>query len=189
MRLIQGLLFGLLVCAAVVNSRAAGPDARNVKLKIGDKAPDFALRDQRGALVRLSDFTGCHNRSLNNRKYVLLDFFATDCKACREELPQVVEIAKKHSDKMQVLLVALLEKEDGQNKLDEFLRSNSLTFPVLADTYSAAAKKYVANGDMVTIPALFLIDCHGSVREILLGVQGNLELAVAKILTPEPVSN
>lgn len=184
MRSIQGLLVGLLVCIPAATVLPAEPQANDLKLKVGDKAPDFALRDREGRLVRLSDFVGNKRSSTNAGTYVLLDFFATDCKACRKELPQVVAIAKKHSDKLQVLLVALLEKEDGESKLEEFLSAHPLPFPVLVDTYSSVAKKYVMRGDSVTIPAFFLIDSRGIVRKTVVGVQEDLEMIVAKILPP-----
>jgi peroxiredoxin len=189
MRALQGLLLGLLVCVWVPATSAAGPTSKNLKLKAGDKAPDFGLRDRNGELLRLSDFTSSRNKGPAIHKYVLLDFFSTDCKSCKEELPHVVEFSKKHSDTIQVLLVALLEKDEGQNKLEEFLRINPLPFPVLADTYSSVAKKYVTNGDTVTIPALFLIDSQGTVRETWVGLQEKLEIALEKVLTPETASN
>jgi peroxiredoxin len=182
--LIVRLAIGLLVCVGAATTLAAEPEAKDLKLKVGDKAPEFALRDREGRLVRLSDFAGGKRGSTNAGAYVLLDFFATDCKACRKELPKVVAIAKKHSDKMQVLLVALPEKEDGESKLEEFLSANPLPFQVLVDTYSSVAKKYVMRGDSVTIPAFFLIDSRGIVRKTVVGVSEDLEMVVAKILPP-----
>jgi peroxiredoxin len=154
-------------------------------VKKGDAAPDFSLRDQDGNLVRLSDrvYPG-KERSWRPKQVVLLDFFATDCKACREELPQVVELARRRKD-IQVLLVAIPEAEDGKKKLDDFFQRNPVPFPILVDAYQTVARKFVAGKDhSVTLPALFLIGKSGRIRALWMGLEKDLLSQVEKILPP-----
>ncbi|HOX44266.1 MAG TPA: TlpA disulfide reductase family protein [Myxococcota bacterium] len=154
----------------------AGDPPAAPKVKVGDDAPDFFLRDLEGNMIRLSDyaFKGPENPRRLKRK-VLLDFFRTDCKPCMKELPQVVEFHQNHKDRVQVVLVALLEEEDGRNKLDRWLSANKLPFPVLVDAYENVAKKYIVQGDTVQLPSMFLIDENATVRARLVGLQDNLE--------------
>jgi peroxiredoxin len=110
-------------------------------------------------------------RPRHPKRVVVLDFFRTDCKPCRNGLPKLVKLHKKlRSRGVQVVLVALLEDEEGEAKLDRFLARYPLPFPVLVDAYSNVARKYVATGDSVQIPALFVIDRNGVLRSRVGGV-------------------
>ncbi len=154
----------------------AGDPPAAPKVKVGDDAPDFFLRDLEGNMVRLSDyaFKGPESPRRVKRK-VLLDFFRTDCKPCMKELPQVVEFHHKHKDRVQVIMIALLEEEDGRGRLDRWLAANKQPFPVLVDAYENVAKKYIVEGDTVQLPSMFLIDENATVRARLVGLQDNLE--------------
>jgi peroxiredoxin len=155
-----------------------GPTPK-AKLKAGEKAPDFSLRDREGNLVRLSDFVFPGQETARKKKTkVVLDFVATDCKACVTELPQVVDYQNKHKGEVQVILVAIPEKENGQAKLDEFLKSHPVPFPVLVDGYETVAKKYVADGNTLTLPALFAIGTCQTIKAVFLGLEKDLESAL-----------
>ncbi len=185
--MIRVLCTGVLACLAWGSSfpgSAAEPVAKS-RFKAGDRAPDFSLRDREGNLLRLSD-RAYPGKELPRRpkQVLLLDFFATDCKACREELPQIVELSKKRKD-IQVLLVAIPEAEDGLRKLEDFLKEHPVPFPVLVDTYQSVARKYVATQDSITLPALFLIGKSGRIRAVWMGLEKDLMSQVEKIL-PAP---
>lgn len=128
-------------------------------LKLGKKAPDFQLRDRQQTLVRFSSFAA--------NKVVVLDFFRTDCKPCVKSLGKLVALHKRFgSNKKDVrfLLVAMLEREEGETKLDAFLKKAKLPFPVLVDAYDTVAKKFIAKGSSVQLPSLFVLGKKGKVR-------------------------
>jgi peroxiredoxin len=157
------------------------------KVKVGDEAPDFFLRDLEGNMIRLSDFAfkGPENPR-RKKRMVLLDFFRTDCAPCMKELPQVIEFHHKHKDRVQVILVALLEEEDGRAKLDRWLKAHKLPFPVLVDAYENVAKKYIVDGDTVSLPSIFLIDGGAIVRSRLVGLKDALEAELRPALEGPP---
>jgi thiol-disulfide isomerase/thioredoxin len=149
----------LMTCALLAPAAGAAPD-------IGKAAPRFALRDLEGALISLSDlaYSGAE-RSHRPKHVVVLDFFRTDCAPCRKGLPKLISLHKRFKGKkVKVILMALLEEDEGQEKLDRFLKSTRLPFPVLVDAYAVASKKYVAHRGGVSLPALFVIDRAGILR-------------------------
>jgi peroxiredoxin len=133
---------------------------------VGKTAPGFTLRDKDGALLSLSDMAYSGPEKVNRpRQVVLLDFFSTSCKPCIKSLPALIELYKKFTGKgVKMIMVALLEEEEGQEKLDRFLKEHPLPFTVLIDPYQAAGKKYVEQRGAVQIPALFVIDQTGVIR-------------------------
>ena len=153
------------VALALLLAALASPvEARPRKNK---PAPDFSLRDQQGALVQLSRLAypgKAHPR--RPRQVVLLDFFRTDCAPCVKALPKLVALHNKFkSSGVTVLLVALLERERGEQKLAAFLKRHPLPFTVLVDGYGVAAKKYVVRQGEAKIPAMFVVDRKGVLRE------------------------
>ena len=175
---IAGILVGWCMQADAGEKKPGKP-----KVKVGDQAPDFSLRDLESNLVRLSDmaYQG-EEKSWKKKTRVMLDFFRTDCEPCMKELPQVIEYHKKHKAKVQVMLVALLESEEGREKLDKFLKKNKVPFPVLVDAYETVAKKYIMDGETCTLPSIFFINKEGIVLARFVGLKRDLESSLKKAL-------
>lgn len=175
----------IILAIACLSLVATGAGAGAPKVKVGDTAPDFSLRDLDSNLVRLSDMAYPGKEvSWKKKKKVLLDFFRTDCKPCMKKLPEIIAYQNKHKERVQVVLIALLESENGREKLDRFLKEHKLPFPVLVDSYETVAKKYIVDGETVTLPSIFLIDKNGKVcarlQEIKCDLETALKQAVAK---------
>ncbi len=135
-----------------------GGSADAQALKVGSKAPDFRLRDRQQSLFRFSRFSA--------GKVVVVDFFRTDCAPCIKSL---AVLKKLHHDlrankKVRFLLIALLEDNEGGGKLDALLKRHHLPFPVVVDAYGSVAKKFIAKGNSVQLPSLFVIDKKRHVR-------------------------
>jgi peroxiredoxin len=156
-----------LVLAAV----ALTPSAWAEPPSVGKEAPAFSLRDREGALISLGDFAyPAPDKPGRARKVVLLDFFRTDCAPCKKALPKLVDLHRKLAGKpLQVMLLALLEEDEGEEKLERFLKANPVPFLVLVDPYGTAAKKYIADKGGYQIPSLFMIDRGGVLRHRWLG--------------------
>ncbi|WP_268034139.1 TlpA disulfide reductase family protein [Algoriphagus sp. PAP.12] len=120
-------------------------------LSVGQPAPEIALTNPNGELIKLSDFKG---------KYVMIDFWAAWCKPCRQENPNVVRLYNEYNSKgFEVLGVSLdRTREDWVKAIQE----DGLLWPQVSDLKyfnSEAAELYQINA----IPATYLIDPDGNI--------------------------
>lgn len=167
-------IFLATACAiALASSAKAGPKpAISGMLKPGDAAPTFKLRALDGAMVRLDElaYAGKEKKWAKKRP-VFLDFFRTDCEPCMKAMPDLIQIHEKYSSRgLQVVLVALLEETDGRKKLESYLTKNKLPFTVVVDNTGHHAKMYL--GELVTLPASFLINREGVLQKVKYGATG-----------------
>lgn len=125
---------------------------------IGEPAPDFALTTKDGSVVRLSDLRG---------KSVVLNFWASWCGPCREEMPEFEEAHRARADRGDLVIVAVNElADDSRGAADAFVDALGVTFPVAYDTdTSAVGRRYGVRG----LPSTFFIDGEGIVRAATLG--------------------
>ena len=121
---------------------------------LGSPAPEIVLKDLQGRDVKLSDLRG---------KIVLVNFWATWCKPCKEEMPAMQASYDKLRDKGFVVL-AVNELEDTA-RVAEHIRTHGHTFEVVMDHNNQVANMY----GVVGLPASFLIDPQGIVRERISG--------------------
>jgi len=121
---------------------------------IGGPAPAFTLNDLEGHPVSLSDYHG---------KTVLLTFWATWCKPCAKEMPEIQAAYEKYEDRnFVVLAINFGEKSDPAKA---FTHHGHLTFPVLLDPGAKVASRY----SVVSLPVSFFIDANGLIRERVVG--------------------
>lgn len=165
-----GIVISLLLAAGLL--AACRPDVpapvRAVKAEVGYSAPDFELTDLDGKRVRLSDFRG---------KPVVLNFWATWCPPCRQELPIFQDLHQRRGDAF--VLLAVSEGESQQDVL-AFIHKYGYTFRVLLDPQLIVGRAYGAHG----IPKTFVIDPDGVIVYIRQGTvrTGELDLALREYL-------
>ncbi len=141
------LLFALIATCLIAACRRGSQPAR-----IGDAAPDFSISN--GArTVTLSQFRG---------KPVVLNFWATWCPPCVEEIPSLVALQKQLGDKVVILAVSTDEDEDGYK---EFVKAHMQGVLTVRDG------KHVSNTLYGTFafPETFVIDRQGVVRRKFIG--------------------
>lgn len=121
------------------------------KLAVGSEAPDIALENPNGEVVKLSSLRG---------NVVLIDFWASWCKPCRMENPNVVRMYKQYNPKgFEIYGVSLDKSRDAWLKAIE---QDGLTWTHVSDLQfwqSAGAKLY----NVTAIPKTFLIDKDGTI--------------------------
>jgi thiol-disulfide isomerase/thioredoxin len=117
-------------------------------------APPLALNDLDGKPWDLSALRG---------RAVLLNFWATWCEPCREEMPSLQALAKRHEpDSLLVLMVNYREAEPG---IRRFLERVPLALPVLLDSDGSAAREWTPR----VFPTTVLIDRNGRPRHQVVG--------------------
>jgi peroxiredoxin len=132
-------------------------------------APGFSLPDSGGVAVSLSQFRG---------KVVLLNFWATWCHGCKEEIPWYMEFADKYKDKGFVVVGVSMD-EDGWKSVKPFLQEKKMTYPVVIGTQELM-NQY--RGD--SMPVSVLIDRDGKIADLHSGVvdKGGWEREIQQLL-------
>lgn len=131
------LVVGLAGCGAPAGSRLA---------------PEFVLPDLAGKTVSLSAFRG---------KPVLVNFWATWCETCREEMPALEDLSRRSGERFAVIGVSL---DEDASAVPPFVKEYKLTFPILL-----ADRKAVAGYAVRGLPAAFLIDAEGLITRRWVG--------------------
>lgn len=127
--------------------------AQSGAIEIGKEAPDFSLADINGKQVSLSDFKG---------KAIILDFFASWCPPCRQEVPDFVELQKTYGDQGFVVIgVALVKSQEAKDFAEEF----NINYPVLVDD----GKVSNLYGPIRSIPTTFILDKNGKIVKMYIG--------------------
>jgi cytochrome c biogenesis protein CcmG/thiol:disulfide interchange protein DsbE len=137
---------------------SAGGDARGVGPLPGHEAPPFTLKDPSGQTITLRQFRG---------QVVLLNFWATWCAPCREEMPELERLYRDNKDQGLVVLAVSIDDASSARHVPEYLKEGHpsvgpYTFPVALDQKQEVAMKYKLLG----VPASFFIDRDGVIRVV-----------------------
>jgi len=146
---------GLALCA-MLDSSAVAP---------ATVAPDFTLRTMDGPNLRLQEQRG---------RVVLVNFWATWCGPCRQEMPHLNRLYEKYRSSGFVLLG--VNVDDDPRNAAGVAGKLGLKFPVLLDTDKRVSKLY----DLATMPSTVLIDRDGRVRFVHRGYLDGYEATYDK---------
>ncbi|GAA0178705.1 redoxin domain-containing protein [Clostridium sediminicola] len=124
----------------------------SVELKVGEEAPNFTLENLSGKATSLKDYRG---------KIVLINFWATWCKYCDKEMPDLEKFNNENDD----LIVLAVDVKESKNTVEKYIKKGGYTFPVLLDKDAKLASTYLVSA----YPTSYFVDEEG----ILLGsIQG-----------------
>ena len=122
---------------------------------VGLEAPEPFLRDPSGKTLDPSELKG---------SVVLVNFWATWCQPCREEMPSLQNLYNRFRDKQGFHMVTVLFRDD-YGKASAYLKENHYDIPVLIDTDGRTARAYGVTG----VPETYLVDRKGILKEKMIG--------------------
>lgn len=127
-------------------------------IKVNSAAKDFQLKTLDGKTVRLSELKG---------KKVLLNFWATWCPPCREEMPELQKYYEESAEKNNVVFlgVNITDQEFGIKTVREFVDYYGLTFPIILDETGDVSIDY----KILSIPTTFIINEQGMIVQEING--------------------
>jgi peroxiredoxin len=131
-----------LTALSMGSANASGPVT-------GEQSPDFTLESKDGGNMRLSEQRG---------NIVLVNFWASWCGPCREELPAFEELYQEYAD-LGVEILAI-NVDDEKEKANVLLDDIEVSYPVLFDTAGEVSKLY----DVNAMPTTVMVDRDGNVR-------------------------
>jgi len=156
-KVVAAVLLIALMTVAIVQAMEKEEKPDNLPgLGIGVKAPDFELINLKGEQVKLSDFHG---------KKIMLNFWATWCPPCKEEMPDMEKFHQQAKDDVVILAVNI----DPQYNVQEFITEMGITFPILLDKKDDVNSIY----QVLTIPTTYFIDEEGIIRHKYLSAMTN----------------
>lgn len=156
-------------CISSVLVLMLGAFTLQAQVKVGQKAPEFALPGLNGDSVKLGDLKG---------KVVLVDFWASWCGPCRQNNPYLVRLYKKYQQKGFEILGVSIDKKDADWK--KAINADQLPWTQVNDNKGWEASSTLVYG-VDAIPASFLLDKDGVIRAI--NPEGNeLENRLRKLL-------
>lgn len=147
------IVFVLFPFFRPMRDRVMGPEG---KVLVGQAAPDFSFLDSEGAPHRLTEFRG---------NVVLVNFWASWCDPCMQEMPDLQALEKKMGEKKFKLLAVNVDEtvEQTKGKLPLAQMPEGLFFN--------AKDSELAPYKVKTIPVSFLIDSEGIVRKAVAGTE------------------
>jgi peroxiredoxin len=138
---------------------------------VGARQPELGLVDRAGQRVDLQSLKG---------KVVLVDFWASWCAPCKEEMPVLERLYKKY--KGQGLVVVGVSVDREESNVREFLKGMPVSFPIVHDKEHAVADRYAPP----RMPSSYIVDRNGVIRHVHAGFKqadaAKLESEVAALL-------
>ncbi len=150
---LKNLILGLTLSVLAATSLAASG-------LIGQAAPDFALKSSSGENLRLSEYRG---------DVVMVNFWATWCGPCRQEMPLLDELYSRYERVGFSLLGVNID--DDSRKAMRMVSELGISFPVLFDVRKEVSKLYKVD----TMPVTVLSDREGTIRYVHHGYKPGYE--------------
>ena len=132
---------------------------------IGSMRPDFKLESNKGRSITPSDYAG---------KTLLINFWATWCSPCREEMPMLMDLQREHGpDGLQVDGIALDDAQTASNFVETF----GITYPILLGMEDVFTTSMAYGNEEGVLPYSVLVDKTGVVRWQYAGIIKHEQIA------------
>ncbi len=143
-----------------------------IEPRVGFRAPDFSLQTLEGQPFQMTNLLG---------KVVLINYWATWCIPCKQEIPVLEKLSQEYQQKGVVFISVNAIDQDDLNNVQTIVSDYRMTIPVLLDQDRQFADKYQA----LFFPTTYLVDASGVIREINMGdnTEAELRTSLEKILS------
>ncbi len=169
----RGRIFSTaFLCLFIFAVGCVNQNSRNVNASSGELAPGqlFSLKDLNGSDVHIQNL-------LTEKKAVLLNFWATWCPPCREEIPALIKLQEKYKDKSFTILG--VDIGESRTKASAFVEKAGINYPVVLDSDSNIAEQYGVLG----IPTSILVSSDKKILGVYYGFTRQLVEDVEKVLS------
>ena len=152
------LFFSLALMILTITQSTASGDSTSTLHAVADRpvAPEFALADIDGVMHRLSDYRG---------QVVIVNFWATWCPPCREEMPSMQRAWEQIQDEDMVILA--IDVGEDEDTIFTFTADYPVEFPLLLDLDSRVIQEWPVRG----LPTTFIVDPQGRIAYRAIGTR------------------
>jgi len=151
--------FGVLIIVSLVLTafflHFTGQQSSVVGNSPGESAIDFELQALDGTPTRLSSYKG---------KPIILNFWASWCEPCENEMPELDKFHNKYTEDVLVMGVNITSQEISEQSVRNFVNELDISFPVLLDTEGVFRQYEVMN-----LPTTYFIDSNGKIVDSYYG--------------------
>jgi len=144
----------LPACKSEKDGEKKGAPAQVSKAVEGAAAPDFTVKDLEGKDVKLSALKG---------SVILVNFWATWCPPCKEEIPSMIKLNKAMAGKSFRMLAISID-EGGKDAVQKFFKGNN-DLPTCLDPDGKVSQLYGTTG----VPETFIVDKQGIIQKKVVG--------------------
>src|SRR5262245_3416039 len=171
-----GVLLALVLMPALAS--AADKD----RYDVGEEVPGFTLKvlngDESGEpYVSVDKYYGAEAKE--QKKAIILTFFATYCEPCKREMPFLAAMYDAYKDKgLQILSVSIDKENDKVDFAKDLAKQNNVHFPVLTDRFNIVAKRYFIS----KLPCVYVINGEGKVSQVNIGYSGDVTKGLLEMI-------
>src|SRR5262245_16753888 len=162
MKQLSRIVAALVLACAVLNAS-----------EVGDRFPDFTLKNLSGREVSWKTFQG---------KVVIVNLWMTTCPPCRKEMPMLQHLHNKYA--RQGVVVVGISADEKAATAAKFARQLKITYPLLLDSILMTSESEQKKFGFLGLPTTFIIDRSGIVRKKVIGFtyQEDLEHTLSELL-------
>ncbi len=150
------IIAGIFLIIYSVSQQDSDDSIKKMPVVVGLNAPSIELVDAKtGNKVLSSEFNG---------KVVFINFWATWCTPCQEEMPSIEKLHNRFKDNKDFLLITILFRDEADAAV-KYMNKNKYSFPLMIDNGFKAAKAYGVTG----VPETYIVDKKGVLKKKVLG--------------------
>ena len=148
------ILSAIIILGGITQLNIQNLNGADIGTEVGQKAPDFSLKNIDGEKVNLRELEG---------KKVFLNFWASWCKPCQIEMPDIQKLHEEYGEDVEIIAVNLGE---SKKEVKNFLEMRGYNFTILLDENREIGSKYMVRA----IPTTYFLDEKGIITEKHLGI-------------------